>query len=193
MADHSYRLRKRAICDYRQLASVTLPREKQYSTAKKLYPIEIVATRDTKVRIHYIGYSDQCDEWREADDLVPINQTSSDNTIQTKVIKPYNLHIELGIKIKQALMCSKKQSLSVSIDMGFDYLLFKGGLEAAGVAKESTRGIQRYGLERYSDLDHLLGDNWHFRGINDRGDYGYVILDSVEYYLSKRCLLAAMN
>jgi len=83
MADHSYRLRKRAICDYRQLASVTLPREMQYSTAKKLYPIKIVATRDTKVRIHYIGYRDQYDEWREADDLVPINQTSSNNTIQS--------------------------------------------------------------------------------------------------------------
>ena len=76
---------------------MTLPREKQHSTAKKLYSIEVVATRNTKVRIHYIGYSDQYDEWREANDLVPINQTSSNNT---KVIKPYNLHIELGIKIK---------------------------------------------------------------------------------------------
>ena len=65
-------------------------------------------------------------------------------------------------------------------------MLFKGGLEAAGIAKESTRGIQRYGLEWYSDLDHLLRDNWHFQGNNDRGDYGFVILDSVEYYLSKR-------
>ena len=125
------------------------------------------------------------DEWREADDLVPMNQTSN-STIQSQVIKQCHLHSELRIKIKQALMCSKKQSPSVSIDMGFDYFLFKGGLEAAGIAKESTRGIQRYGLERYSDLNHLLGDNWHFRGINDRGDYGYVILDSVEYYLSKR-------
>jgi len=78
------------------------------------------------------------DEWCEADDLVPINQTSSNNT---KAIKPYYLHIELGIKIKQALMCSKKQSPSVSIDMGFDYLLFKGGLEEAGVAKESNRDM----------------------------------------------------
>ena len=70
--------------------------------------------------------------------------------------------------------------------MGFDYLLFKDGLEVAGIVKKNSRGIQWYDMERYSDLDYLLGDNWHFQGINDRGDYGYVILDSVEYYLSQR-------
>ena len=44
-------------------------------------------------------------------------------------IQPYSLYNELRIKIKQALVChAGKGSPSITIDMGFDYLLFKGGL-----------------------------------------------------------------
>jgi len=190
MANSSYNLRQQAVRDYRQITSLKLPREGKRKAAHKLYPIEVVARRGSQVRIHYIGYGTEYDEWRESNDLV-CTQTSN-NTINTNyhttgtIIQPYNLHAELRVKIKQALVCGKKQSPSVSIDMGFDFLIFKGGLQAAGVPTEMARGIQQFKLQRYDDLDHLLGDNWHYRGINDRGDYGFVILDSVEYYLSKR-------
>lgn len=70
--------------------------------------------------------------------------------------------------------------------MGFDYLLFMGGLQAAGVAVRSVQGNTRYKIQAYSDLDFLLGRNWHYRGINKHGDYAYVALDSIEFYLRKR-------
>lgn len=35
----------------------------------------------------------------------------------------------------------------------------------------------------YEELNHLLGPKWHYRGINAAGDFSYVILESVEYYL----------
>ena len=107
MADRKYNLRKQVSCDYQQLASLKLPRSSRKQHDTRLYPIEMIARRDSQVRIHYIGYDDKHDEWREANDVVPLNNNSA---IQSKVIKPYNLYFELGIKIKQALMCTKKQS-----------------------------------------------------------------------------------
>ena len=70
--------------------------------------------------------------------------------------------------------------------MGFDYLLFVGGLQAAGAATRSAQGKTRHKIQTYSDLEFLLGKNWQYRGINKYGDYAYVALDSVEFYLSKR-------
>ena len=37
----------------------------------------------------------------------------------------------------------------------------------------------------YKDLNHLLGKNWHVRGINSNGDYGYVVADIVDFYLQR--------
>ena len=184
MADRGYNLRKRVVSDYRQLTSLKLPRNSRKQVAQKLYPIKVVARRESQVRIHYIGYDDDYDEWREADDLVPLNQDDNrTNTNHTTIIQPLDLHFELGVKIKQALVCGKKQSPRVIIDIGFDYLLFQGGLQVAGVATERVRGIQRCTLKRYHDLDHLLGENWHYRGINSRGDYAssYLIQLSTIY------------
>ena len=184
MADRRYNLRKPVVCDYRQLASLKLPRGGRKQVTRRLYPIEVVAWRDSEVRIHYIGYDEEFDEWRQADDLVPLNNNI--HTTQVPIIQPYSLHFELGLKLKQNLVCGKKQAPRVTIDMGFDYLLFRGGLQVAGVAKETVRVIQRYTLVGYHDLDHLLGENWHYRGINSRGDYAFIILDTIEYYISKR-------
>ena len=106
--------------------------------------------------------------------------TQTDNTC-----KQYNLYSELGIKIKQALLCGRKQSPVVTITMGFDALLFKGGLEAAGILKQTVHGHQQCQLQCYSDLDSLLGRNWQNSGTNSQGDYAYAVFKSIEYYLVK--------
>ena len=31
--------------------------------------------------------------------------------------------------------------------------------------------IQQYSVKAYTDLNHLLGNGWHFRGLNANGDY----------------------
>ena len=64
---------------------------------------------------------------------------------------------ELHIKIKQLLTCGRKQSPSVKINMGFDYLLFVGGLQVAGVTTRSAHGSTKYRIRAYSDLNFLLG------------------------------------
>ena len=68
--------------------------------------------------------------------------------------------------------------------MPFDPLLFNGGLKEAGVPTSKCGG-QHFTIRKYSDLDHLLGKGWHFRGLNENGDYCYVILSTIDYSLQK--------
>ena len=69
--------------------------------------------------------------------------------------------------------------------MSFDLLLFNGGLRLAAVPSRKSGGIQYYRINAYKDLYPLLGVNWHVRGINSNGDYGYVIKETVEFCIKK--------
>ena len=67
--------------------------------------------------------------------------------------------------------------------MPFDLITFNEGLGVSGHIVRTVRKIDYIKIRRYEELNPVLGPNWHFRGINAVGDYSYVILDSVEYYL----------
>ena len=69
--------------------------------------------------------------------------------------------------------------------MPFDLLLFNGGLKAAGTPGKVVGGTQQYKIQNYKDLNHLLGDNWHFRAINANADYGYAVLETVMFYIRR--------
>ena len=53
--------------DYRALADVKFPRPEGVQSDDRLYKVEVLQ-RDC-VKIHYIRYSNQCDEWRDIDEL----------------------------------------------------------------------------------------------------------------------------
>ena len=69
--------------------------------------------------------------------------------------------------------------------MPFDVLLFSGGLKCNGIPSEKKSGVQHYKLKNYADLDVLLGGNWHYRGLNANGDYGYAVLETIDFYIHK--------
>ena len=66
--------------------------------------------------------------------------------------------------------------------MPFDVIMFNGGLKSSGIPSKIVGGYQHY---KIMHLNHLLGQNWHVRGINSGGDYGYVVLDTVNLYLRR--------
>ena len=43
-----------------------------------------------------------------------------------------------------------------------------------------------YTIRHYSDLNPVLGINWHIRGINSRMNFCYVHMQTVQYNLHKR-------
>ena len=170
MVNHGYRFRTFRNRNYRDLSDVHLPRVTRsvHKQRDKLYPVEVVQWARSRVKMHYIGYDDSSDKWHELGDIVTTNRRDPTNTRKSVTqVQPHSLYKELGIKIKQALVYGRKQSPIVKISMAFDYLLFKGGLQTAGTPAKCVQYYQRYKIECYSNLEFVLGPNWHYRGVNE--------------------------
>ena len=69
----------------------------------------------------------------------------------------------------------------------FDAVYFNGELKFLGAPSDSKEvpGIQHYTIKHYEDLNPLLGKNWHYRGLNSNGDYGYVVLETIDFCIRK--------
>ena len=188
--------------DYKQLSDTKLPRAKRVRKKKpndicdELFPIEVLQRENQRVQVHYIGYDAKYDEWKDEDEIERLSENEAeaedmpDNLeIESESVgtcyKPLSLYDILRLRIKRAMTCSRKDSPSVKITMPFDTLIYNGGLKAAGVLSGISAGIQHYKLKSYADLNHLLGRNWHFRGLNAQGDYGYAVLDTIDFYIRK--------
>ena len=152
---------------------------------KDLFPVEIIDEDSTtgKFKVHYVGYSATYDEWKEKDGVISVcDEAGDDDTGGAVMVEIFSMYSELATRIKQALNSSRKESPVIKIDMPFDRIEFDGGLRPCGTEK---RSVKRYKITKYQDLIHLLGISWHFRGLNQNGDFCYVIL-STEFYLYKR-------
>ena len=165
-------------------------RTKKSSKSSDIYPIEVVDedSSSSQVRVHYIGYSSKHDEWKSKEDIISLGDDPdpNPNTESGILVNRFSLYGELRSRIRTALNSGRKDSPMVKIDLPFDRLEYGGGLCLCGTTKRFLRGVQHYSITRYQDLDPLLGKNWHYRGLNINGDFCYVLLDTVEYYLYHR-------
>ena len=80
------------------------------------------------------------------------------------VTSRFSLNKAVGRRIKAALTSGRKESPLVKIDMPFDQVEFLGRLKVQGTKKRVVRGIQRFKIKKYEDLNSILGLNWHWRG-----------------------------
>ena len=172
---------------YRESSALTKTRRTsqkrcQRSDDDALYPVTVVDDDGSRYKVHYIGYSESFDEWRDYSEVKVIDSASVDEVDATE----FSLYTDLAQRIKPSLKSATKESPLVRIEMPFDHIVFDGGLGVCGVKKSFVRGSQRYCISAYKDLNHLLGLNWHVRGINKNGDFCYVLLDTLVYYLYHR-------
>ena len=142
------------------------------------------------MKVHYVGYSSSYDEWRDESELESIDvnepaENHEDSMCGECSYEPFSLYKHLVLKIKQSLSCSRRSSPAVRIVVPFDTIHFNGGLKLLGTPSTKTQGVQRYTIKHYQDLNPLLGRNWHYRGLNSNGDYGYMVLETVEFYIRK--------
>ena len=170
--------------NYKELTKVVLPRAVREKQETKLYSVNIVEQNPTthKVKIHYIGYDSCEDEWRDEGDIVDLSEAQPSHLLSSN----YSLYQELALLIKTSLRSPRKENPEVKISMSFDKLQFDGGIRKLGTLKREERGVNKYAIRHYSDLDSLLGSKWFIRGINENGDFCYVVLDTVRFYLSER-------
>lgn len=192
MEDSRSRLRDRPRANYKEPSESDIPLlkpKKPKSSKSDVFPIEVVDEDATRVKVHYLGYSHSHDEWKPKQDI--INLDGDDDLVGADeepggLVERFSLHQDLSSKIKAALNSGRKDSPVVKIDMPFDQVEFNGGLCVCGKKKRFLRGVQHYTISRYQDLNKLLGTNWHYRGLNKNGDFCFVILDTIEFYLYRR-------
>ena len=109
-----------------------------------------------------------------------------DNQMQVLESQTYSLYRDLSLHIKRAFSCSRKASPEVKITMPFDVTLFNGGLRLAAIPLKKSRGqLQQYKIKHNKDLNHLLGTDWHIRVLNENGDCGCIISDTVRFYICR--------
>ena len=139
------------------------------------------------MRVHYIGYESSYDEWKYEAELEVIEEDAEEikPSVTEELLEPYSLYKDLGVRIKKALSCNRTGSPRIKVVMPFDILMFNGGLRASGIPTKVIGGNQHYKINHYRDLNHLLGRNWHFRAINANGDYGYVVMETVSFYIRR--------
>lgn len=186
-------LRARAAINYKEPreSDITIAAPGRTKTVKSsktnLFPIEVVDEDSTRYKVHYVGFSSKHDEWQMKSDVVDLEHGDSEEAPNHQISQHrFSLYHELATRIKTALNSSRKESPIIKIDMPFDGIEFNGGLRICGENKRCVRGVQRYTITKYQDLNGLLGANWHYRGINANGDFCYVLLNTVEFYLYRR-------
>ena len=161
--------------NYRELNDMKLPRAERVKAMDKLYAVEVIEDDGDRVKIHYVGYEDRFDEWREKEEVEDWKDAEhGGQQLETELYQPFSLHQELAYHIKSSLKGSRKDPV-IRIEMPFDLLLFNGGLKCCGNLLRRSRGHDIYGLKRYAyaDLKPLLSDRWHLRILNPRRDFCY--------------------
>lgn len=183
--------------DYRKLSDVKVPRNtrrtnKSYkassSTDTTLYRLRVLEEDEEngRVKVGYIGFSDEYDEWRRSEDIVTIEESEEeeDSDYLAPPLLKFCLFKELAYRIKSLLFSSRKASPICVVTLSFDRMHFDS-LVMRGIRKETKGKKEVYSLSSLSKLDDLLGKRWYVRGINVAGDFCYVEPDTVSFYLKQ--------
>ena len=113
--------------DYVALSSVKLPRSRKInhdtrtvtesnsdSNSDELYRLRVVDEDDAMVKVRYIGYSSDFDEWRRKDDIVELSDdessSKSDGGSRQRSLgslQRFCLFEELALRIKELLISSR--------------------------------------------------------------------------------------
>ena len=207
------------LVDYKELSDVKLPKRKRQRvnykkvetdtrTDSALFRVNILETDEENgsVKVSYIGYGDEHNEWRSSEDIIDLVSNadngelvdeSSGNTKgntnhdfanlgETLVPIPsqqFCLYNELTFKIKSLLISNRKADPQCKIIyMTFDKVCYDG-LLYRGVLVKKNGCKEIYTVISLSKLDDILGERWYIRGINVARDFSFVKPGSVRYFL----------
>ena len=148
-----------------------------------LYDIEVIEEEELRVKIHYVGYESSSNEWiRKSDIRYKPVPNSPEETPADEASLPLSA---LASSIKHKLIPSKNlEDPAVRIQLAMNIDTFRLLLQR-GKSLGKRRGHEVYGLREYSDLNGLLGEQWHMRVNNTSGDFSYVIKETICYYMAQ--------
>lgn len=188
--------------NYRDLCNLRLPRVSKQKigvqrTDSKVYRLNVLEEDESSglVKISYIGYGSEWDEWRSREDIIELTDGDGDEVdnsgdcvtrppLQTFPKQPINLYEQLTTSIKSQLVSYRKRSPYCRICINFDCIYFEGLIQRGSVIPRTKYLKQQvYTVTKLSKLNDILGHRWYIRGLNSSGDFCYVKPNTVEFYL----------
>ena len=160
-----------------EVSPPSLPRRRATSSLKRnLYDIEIVDEDEEsdRVRIHYVGYSSEYDEWRNRSEIV----VRPPQTVIPPRVDPVSFSFSnLLSAIKKQLKPSREDP-AIRIQLPFEeedceFLIQKG---------TKCENSNQFKINSYSELG-VLGEDWHYRVVNTRGDFSFIVLETVRFHV----------
>ena len=181
---------KRLLDEYNDLKRPSI--KKKPKIDKNLYEVEIneVDKQRKRLKLHFVGYSEEFDEWRDfysegsyfpfvrlENIYVPGEESLQDRREM--------FHGQLYRAIKRRLWSGRREDPETRIELAVERDVFSTGL--AKITKSTLeRGKEIYVVKNNRILDSILGAKWDERIFNSNGDFAYVEDDTVRYWLTKK-------
>ena len=155
---------------------------KQPRQENVLYDIEVIEEDGGQVKVHYKGYGSEYDEWKPKTEIVLRGPEFFGNVAE----ESFSPLTELARCIKKRLLPTKSDDPEVRIQIPCDNGSFRELQQKAMLLGRCARGgSDQYTITNYCDLNDILGERWHLRVVNLIGDFSYVILKTISFYISK--------
>ena len=152
--------------NYRELADIKVPRiarngsrnrmTTSSASSERLYHLRILERDEVNgsVKVRYIGYGEDSDEWRKEEDIVNLEEddSSAEGTPpfscqpELPTVTKFCLYKELAFRIKSMLYSNRKGDPLCSIVMSFDSVHFEGLIRRGTRRNDVGRKKEMYGL-----------------------------------------------
>ena len=159
----------------------------KWSTSE-LFRLEVVDTRinllgSEEVKVHYIGWDDQYDEWRPKSDVVD-TPSESEQTNAFDLLK-----IDLKVKVKENLHLSRVRDSEITLHFPIQRETFETFIHAIGAIEDNSKAGRVLFRATHASVAELLGPDWWYRLVNAAGDFAYLEEDTIQIWLhERRCL-----
>ena len=101
---------------------VDLPRAQRVKAADPnvLYRVEVLERDNERVKVHWIGYSDDKDEWIPANSLTTLDSSQECKSGGVLHLEHYFPSISMAYRIKASLTAGTRDDVDVKIELVFD-------------------------------------------------------------------------
>ena len=146
-----------------------------------------------KVRIHFIGYSFDFDEWRDTTEVAEGEESTKlcslaqwfEPSVDSLSDKTDAFFYNLAKAVKVSLYSSNRELPAIRIEGRIDADNYNGYLKNTGVVNK-FKGKNVHVVSNNNEISRIMGKKWFQRIINTNGDFCYVVRDTVRFWLNEK-------
>jgi len=165
---------------------------KEDSGCDTLYHLSIVQRKPEEglVKVRYVGYGREFDEWRVEGEVINLSEEESDSDeggyagFRCPISCQMTVFNDLVYRVKSLLTSNRKGDPTCRIVMPFDQVSFDALSLCCTLVNRAAK-LPVYRVPDMLKLNDLLGDRWYIRGLNPAGDFCYIVHDTIKLYLKQ--------